>query len=492
MDVGSGALAVRSALTVGAGGSADLTVSGGVTVGAGTDGALITRHVDGKMAGSDGPDDLHLNWGTGKTVHVGGGALAPLAVHGSAVVEANLRAGGGLTLPHGGTIESEGRLHVTGGELLFLLNHDGVVVSKAWDGNGNLTVEGTLRTSTSVTLPPNSTIAGDGRLHITGGELLFLLNHDGVVVGKEWGGNGNLTVEGALRASGGVTLPGNGTINSEGRLHIAGEEILFLLNKQGVVVGRGWGGNGNLTVEGLLRANDGLTLPANLTIHGEGRLHIGGEEILFLLNKQGVVVSKAWGGNGNLTVEGPQLLCNGRPPPASWSGGGVSTWDLFAGGGVFVGTDPENPQIKMWNDGTVSAKTKRFVIDHPLDPENRTLAHACVEGPEAAVYYRGSGRLVEGRAEVELPEYFEALARTEDRTVMLTAVCDEGEPVAVLAASPVRGGRFTVRAADGSNPRQRFHWEVKAVRADVDRLVVEPTKQGRELVGAGRAAATEA
>jgi len=94
-------------------------------------------------------------------------------------------------------------------------------------------------------------------------------------------------------------------------------------------------------------------------------------------------------------------------------------------------------------------------------------------------------RLVGGRAEVELPEYFEALTRPEDRTVMLTAVCDDDEPVAVLAASLVRDGRFTVRAADGTNPRQRFHWEVKAVRADVERLVAEPEKRARELAGVG-------
>jgi hypothetical protein len=33
-------------------------------------------------------------------------------------------------------------------------------------------------------------------------------------------------------------------------------------------------------------------------------LHISGAEILYLLNNQGVVISRAWGGNGNLTAEG--------------------------------------------------------------------------------------------------------------------------------------------------------------------------------------------
>jgi len=48
-----------------------------------------------------------------------------------------------------------------------------------------------------------SVISNDaGRLHISGGELLYLLNKSGVIVGKEWGGTGNLTVEGDLYAGG--------------------------------------------------------------------------------------------------------------------------------------------------------------------------------------------------------------------------------------------------------------------------------------------------
>jgi hypothetical protein len=92
MDVQSGAVSTAAGVTVGAGGPADLSVSGGVTVGAGGNAVLTTRHVDGKMDGSDGPDDLHLNWATGRTVHIGGGAAAALAVHGSAVVDGSLAA----------------------------------------------------------------------------------------------------------------------------------------------------------------------------------------------------------------------------------------------------------------------------------------------------------------------------------------------------------------------------------------------------------------
>ncbi len=242
--------------------------------------------------------------------------------------------------------------------------------------------------------------------------------------------------------------------------------------------------HGPTTIGAELRAG-GIGLPAGAQIAGDGRLHIAGAELLYLLNHDGVIIGKEWGGNGNLTVEGnatveSNLLVDTQKTIPGWSGGGVATFDVFAEGAVYVGKDFANPTCAFYSDGT-----KHFVIDHPLDPENRHLHHVCIEGPEAAVFYRGSGRLEGGRAEVKLPDYFEALTRTEDRAVMLTPVAEGEEPVTLLAASPVRGGRFTVRAANGSNPGQRFSWQVTAVRADVEPVEVETVKAGRVAAGVG-------
>ena len=46
----------------------------------------------------------------------------------------------------------------------------------------------------------------------------------------------------------------------------------------------------------------------------------------------------------------------------------------------------------------------------------------------------------------------------------------------MLAAGIVGDGGFDVCAIDGSNPSQRFYWEVKAVRADIEPLLVERRK----------------
>lgn len=50
--------------------------------------------------------------------------------------------GGGITIDNGQTIQSRGRLHVTGTELLYILNRSGVVIGREWGGNGNLSVQG--------------------------------------------------------------------------------------------------------------------------------------------------------------------------------------------------------------------------------------------------------------------------------------------------------------------------------------------------------------
>lgn len=47
-----------------------------------------------------------------------------------------------------------------------------------------------------VNLNANATVQSAGRIHVNGGEELYVLNKKGVIVGKEWGGNGNLQVQG--------------------------------------------------------------------------------------------------------------------------------------------------------------------------------------------------------------------------------------------------------------------------------------------------------
>jgi hypothetical protein len=71
--------------------------------------------------------------------------------------------------------------------------------------------------------------------------------------------------------------------------------------------------------------------------------------------------------------------------------------------------------------GTLSKTSGTFLIDHPLDPENRVLRHNFVESPEPLCLYRGKVRLGEdGSAPVPMPDYFRALTSEEGATALLT------------------------------------------------------------------------
>lgn len=170
----------------------------------------------------------------------------------------------------------------------------------------------------------------------------------------------------------------------------------------------------------------------------------------------------------------------------------AATWDdirpagggeVFGKGGLHFDTVGDEgrllPRLSISANGDVSidktlnvAGSKNFMIDHPLKPGMK-LVHAAVEGPEAAVFYRGEGQLVNGKAVIDLPEYFEKLTRKEDRTIQLTAV-DGFDKLAVKTreGAQITDGRFTVHS-DNPNSSQKFNWEIKAMRSDIPRLDVE-------------------
>jgi hypothetical protein len=71
-----------------------------------------------------------------------------------------------------------------------------------------------------------------------------------------------------LEGNNGVTtVASQGTLQSPGRFHITGEEKLFLLNKQGVVIGKDWGGTGDLSVQGIASIGAVTSVPAGYNLY---------------------------------------------------------------------------------------------------------------------------------------------------------------------------------------------------------------------------------
>ncbi len=95
----------------------------------------------------------------------------------------------------------------------------------------------------------------------------------------------------------------------------------------------------NATVNGNLRTNGGITMPGGATVYGDGRMHVSGGELLYLLNKNGVMVGREWGGNGNLQVQGN-----------SWTWGTSHTGGdhLFTGGNNWIVHTPDDGRTSMY------------------------------------------------------------------------------------------------------------------------------------------------
>jgi hypothetical protein len=119
--------------------------------------------------------------------------------------------------------------------------------------------------------------------------------------------------------------------------------------------------------------------------------------------------------------------------------------------------------------------SKTFVIDHPVDT-SKYLVHACLEGPEAGVYYRGKDEIEISACLIELPEYVSKLAK--DFTVHLTPIYKFGCPnVRNLICTEVEDGKFSVHGEPGP-----FSWMVFASRGSIE---VEPSKSDVEVKGDG-------
>lgn len=161
------------------------------------------------------------------------------------------------------------------------------------------------------------------------------------------------------------------------------------------------------------------------------------------------------------TVTGVQGYTTGTTS-AAWAVGGLAN-----GGSSLSG---------VFSDGDLAhfgSGAKTFAIDHPLDPENRTLHHACVEAPEQKNIYDGIGLAdAQGELAVMLPEYFEAL--NGDFRYQLTPL-DAPAPM-LHVKERIRGNRFVIA---GLSPGQEIAWMVTGIRRDPTAML-EPFQPERD------------
>ena len=119
---------------------------------------------------------------------------------------------------------------------------------------------------------------------------------------------------------------------------------------------------------------------------------------------------------------------------------------------------------------------KTFVINHPTKPDNY-LVHACLEGPEAGVYYRGESTIENNQSVVvKLPDYVSSFATNFSINITPIYSNDSDENI-VYRTSRVKDNAFTVHGKNGS-----FYWIVYGQRG---KIVVEPKKSEVQVSGDG-------
>jgi hypothetical protein len=103
--------------------------------------------------------------------------------------------------------------------------------------------------------------------------------------------------------------------------------------------------------------------------------------------------------------------------------------------------------------------TKPFMIDHPLDPENKYLRHSSIESPDMMNIYNGNITTdANGYATVTMPNYFEAL--NEDFKYQLTVI---GTFAQAIIKEELQQNKFVIQT---NQPHVKVSWQVSGIRHD--------------------------
>ena len=125
------------------------------------------------------------------------------------------------------------------------------------------------------------------------------------------------------------------------------------------------------------------------------------------------------------------------------------------GGGDYAGYFSGNVHVS----GTLTATSKPFVQPHKSDP-SKEIVYVSLEGPEHAIFTRGTATLENGVAVIEMPEHWEEVAAEEGITVNLTP---EGMWAPLYVESKSKS-EVVVRVASGGPEDASFSYCILARR----------------------------
>lgn len=231
----------------------------------------------------------------------------------------------------------------------------------------------------------------------------------------------------------------DGDLTGDGRLDWTG--VVYLRGPTGVQGNFATSGNtvigGTLKVEGVTTLDADVTLNEDLTLGASGQITAGTVRINRFGSYGGQILSTGtvlYLGAGQTVIVGAEYLSTNK----------------------IAATDIEGFTLDILG-------AKSFRIPHPLKP-GYWLRHGSTESPVSGIEYWGEGVLDDtGHSVIELPDYFDELAKLDGRTPFAT-----GRGFAA-DWTDIDDGKFTVTGKPGG----RFSWLVKAERIGGDFLLEE-------------------
>jgi hypothetical protein len=157
--------------------------------------------------------------------------------------------------------------------------------------------------------------------------------------------------------------------------------------------------------------------------------------------------------------------------PTAYGSSGVWPGSIWVAPGNGYGDGGVMAQLyidQTTREAVVSAERKDFHVPNPAAPAT-DIWYSSMEGPEVAIYVRGTATLVNGRAVIELPSHFESLASDKGLTVQLTPLSVKSKGLAIIRKS--LDGIEVGELGEGSG-NYDFDWETKAVRKGHENFAV--------------------
>jgi hypothetical protein len=142
--------------------------------------------------------------------------------------------------------------------------------------------------------------------------------------------------------------------------------------------------------------------------------------------------------------------------------------------GAAAGVAKASLLVDANGQGTLTADVKNFRVPNPALADT-DIVYACIEGPEAAAYIRGTAELVNGACTVALPDHFAGVIAERGMTVHVTPLSAESLGLAVVQKSP---RSLVIQELHNGTGTYSFDWEVKGVRAGYeDYRVIRPRSE---------------